>query len=91
MAVHKVAETETAAVPTPEQPRTAEDALAASEKEYGQYVAAQQIFVGTALAYNAGDPIPASNVERHGYAANGLAIKVGTKAAEELLARLAGT
>lgn len=54
---------------------------AEQEKEYGQYVAKDDIYVGTALAYRAGDPVPASNVEAHGYDKNGLVAKTGTKAA----------
>lgn len=35
----------------------------AIRKEYSQYVAKEAIYVGTALAFNAGDPVPASSVE----------------------------
>ena len=48
--------------------------------EYGQYVATQDIYVGNALAYRVGDPVPVSNVERHGYLANELVAKTSTKA-----------
>ncbi|GLW32274.1 hypothetical protein [Actinoplanes regularis] len=51
------------------------------EAEYGQFVATSDIYVGTALAYREGDPVPASNVERHGYDKNGLVAKTGIKAA----------
>ena len=40
-------------------------------KEYGQWVANEAIYVGNALAYNEGDPVPASNVKRHGYDKSG--------------------
>lgn len=43
------------------------DAVASQAKEYGTYVATQPIDVGNARAYNEGDPVPVSNVERHGY------------------------
>lgn len=36
-------------------------------KDYGQHVAADDIYHEGALAYKAGDPVPASNVKRHGY------------------------
>lgn len=65
-------------------PATAEDALAANRKEYGQYVAAKPISFGTALAYNKGDAVPADNVARHGYLESGQVVKVGTKAHREL-------
>jgi hypothetical protein len=65
-------------------PATAEDAIEANRKEYGQYVAAEAIYFGTALGYNAGDAVPVSNVERHGYLTDGRVVKVGTKAHKEL-------
>ena len=37
---------------------------AEQEKEYGQYVAASVIYVGGARAFNVGDPVPASHVDR---------------------------
>lgn len=46
--------------------------LAAQDREYGHYVANQNIYVGNALAYAPGHPVPVSNVVRHGYLANGL-------------------
>jgi hypothetical protein len=49
---------------------------AAQQKEYGQYTAKEDIYVGTALAYRKGDPVPASNVEQHGYADDGLVERV---------------
>ncbi len=38
------------------------DFEAAQAKEYGQYVAAETIFIGGARAFNAGDPVPASHI-----------------------------
>lgn len=35
--------------------------------EYGTFAAAEQIGVGGRIAYREGDPVPVSNVERHGY------------------------
>jgi hypothetical protein len=71
-------------------PITAElaDQIELQRKEYGQYVAAQQIFVGTALAYNAGDAVPISNAERLGYVEDGAVVKVGTKAHKDLMESL---
>lgn len=58
-----------------------DDFQAEQAKDWGTYVAVAQIFVGNALAYNPGDPVPASNVELHGYAEDGLVAKRNTKAA----------
>jgi hypothetical protein len=71
-------------------PITAElsDQILAQQKEYGQYVAAHQIFHGSALAYNPGDAIPIENCERLGYMDQGLAVKVGTKAHKDLMEAL---
>lgn len=69
-------------------PATAEDVVAATRKEYGQYVAADQIFHGNALAYNQGDPVPASNVKLHGYDEDGRVVKAGSKAHGDLLRSL---
>ena len=64
------------------------DHIAAQRKEYGLYVANQQIHVGTALAYNPGDAVPISNAERLGYVEAGVVVKVGTKEHAELLKSL---
>lgn len=77
---------------TPEQvaaaaanaPATAEDAIEANRKEYSQYVAAEPISFGTALAYNKGDAVPADNVRRHKYLDDGKVVKVGSKAHADL-------
>jgi hypothetical protein len=60
------------------RPATAEDARERTRKEYGQYVANQQIFSGTALIYNPGDPVPASAVALHKYDETKQVEKVGT-------------
>lgn len=62
-----------------EVPPEAEDRRNAQIKEYGVYVAVEQIYVGNALAYDVGHPVPASNVELHGYADAGLVAKRTTK------------
>ncbi len=71
-------------------PITAElqDQINLQKKEYGMYVAAVQIFAGTALAYNPGDAIPIENAERLGYVEQGVAVKVGTKAHKDLMESL---
>jgi hypothetical protein len=55
-----------------------QDYRAAQAKEYGTYVASSDIYVGNALAYRTGDPVPVGNVERHGYDKDGLVTKVKT-------------
>jgi hypothetical protein len=67
----------------PDPTAEAESRRQAQEKEYGTWVAADDINVGNALAYAKGHPVPASNVERHGYDKQGLVVKAGTKAANE--------
>jgi hypothetical protein len=81
---------EVATVAEAVSPITAElqDQINLQKKEYGQYVASQQIFAGTALAYNPGDAIPVENCERLGYVDQGLAVKVGTKAHKDLMESL---
>jgi hypothetical protein len=49
--------------------------LSQQEDEYGEWVAAQDIFAGLALAYREGDPVPKSNVALHGYDKNGMVRK----------------
>lgn len=41
-------------------------------EEYGAWVAAGDIYVGNALAYTEGDPVPATNVAAYGYDVAGL-------------------
>ena len=64
------------------------DQIEAQRKEYSMYVASQQIWHGSGLAYNPGDAIPIENCERLKYVEQGLAVKVGTKEHKELLASL---
>jgi hypothetical protein len=61
------------------------------QKEYGEYVAVAQISFNGALAYNVGDPVPVSNVNRYKYDEQGLVQKVGSKAAQEVISRLAAS
>jgi hypothetical protein len=53
--------------------------MLAQEAEFAEWVAARDIYFGIALAHRTGDPISKSNVERHGYAKNGLAVKRNSK------------
>lgn len=63
------------------QPATAEDQREAQEKEYGVYVATETIFIGGARAFNVGDPVPVSHVERENPPVNKDQVaKVTTKA-----------
>ena len=59
---------------------SAEDFAAAQEAEYATYVATETILYDGVRAYNAGDPVPASNVEKHDYLQLGLVRKVGAPA-----------
>lgn len=67
-------------------PFTADEELAAYQaaqtEEYGTYVATADIYAGNALAYRAGDPVPVSNVEKHGYDKEGLVAKTSTSKAK---------
>lgn len=47
------------------RPATAEDAVKATRDEYGQWVAAEPIYFGTALGYNPGDAVGVDVVKRH--------------------------
>lgn len=41
-----------------------EELRRAQESEYGTYVAVKEILIGGARAFNIGDPVPVSHVER---------------------------
>lgn len=62
-----------------EVPPEVEARRKAQEAEYGQWVATGRIYVGNALAYTAGRPVPASNVKRYGYDKQGLVKRVSKK------------
>jgi hypothetical protein len=74
------------AVATPEEVQTFR---AEQEKEWGQYVAVAPISFNGAPAYNVGDAVPASNVERYKYAEQGLVAKIGSKNANETIRAIA--
>lgn len=65
--------------PTPDAP--ARQLAQAQTTEYSQWVAARDIYHGTALAYRKGDPVPASNVKAHGYDRTGDATATNDSAA----------
>lgn len=69
-------------------PEAVEEFRSTQQHEYAQYVALQPISYNSALAYLPGDPVPASNVERHKYAENGLVAKVGSAPAQKLIASI---
>jgi hypothetical protein len=58
----------------------------AARAEYGEWVAAQDIYAGLALAYVRGHPVPSSNVEAHGYDKTDppMVVKRNTKAGREI-------
>lgn len=45
-------------------PQSAVDLIAAQREEYETYIAVTEINIGTARAFNTGDPVPASTVDR---------------------------
>lgn len=61
-----------------EIPEALLDLRAEKLEEYGQFVAVQQIHVGTALAYDVGHQVPVTNVERFGYEAQGVVRRVAS-------------
>jgi len=67
---------------TAPNPVTAAEYREAQLKEYGTYVAVVPIDIGGARAFNPGDPVPVSHVER-GVVATDQVAKVTTKAGRE--------
>lgn len=62
-----------------------EEQRAAQDAEYGTYVAIAPIAYNGVMAYLPGDPVPVSNVERHGYDDSQVA-KIANKAGQEVIA-----
>lgn len=52
------------ATPVGDPVKSARDAEHERQVEYGTYVATEQIYVGNALAFRKGEPVPKSHVER---------------------------
>lgn len=65
--------------------KTAEDLRREIEEDYGQWVAVENIYHGTALAYAVGHPVPHTNVQLHGYDKTGQ-----VKHVDQVLAELEG-
>lgn len=59
---------------------TADEYRTALREEYSTYVAVSPIYVGTARAFNVGDPVPKSHVDR-GVVGAEMVAKKSTKAA----------
>lgn len=66
--------------------QTVEEFRKELEAEYGTFVAIVAIDVDGARAYNPGDPVPVSNVEKHKYDTDGLVARRTTKAAAKVTA-----
>jgi hypothetical protein len=49
---------------TPADPATVEELREAQRREYGQYVAKVPIDIDGGRAFNPGDPVPASHIQR---------------------------
>lgn len=64
------------------EPATADELRAQQEREYGTYVALGPIYVKGARAFNKGDAVPVSHVER-GVVGSDEVAKVTTKAGRE--------
>jgi hypothetical protein len=64
-----------AVVKSAPQAQTVESYEEALRKEWSTYVAVEPIFVNGVRAHNAGDAVPAANVEAHGWEAQGLVRK----------------
>ncbi len=63
---------------------TVEDYLKAQKAEWGTYVALEAIDINGARAFNAGDPVPASHVER-GVVTGEQVAKTTTEAAQAVV------
>lgn len=68
------------------EPSTDAELAAAQAAEYGTYVATEVINVGNARAFNVGDPVPVSHVER-GVVPQDKVAKTSTKAAQAAVAK----
>ena len=64
----------------PAAPEEVQAYLAEQSKEYGQFVATEAIDIAGARAFNVGDPVPASHVER-GVVARSSVVGANTKTA----------
>ena len=62
--VEQTAEVVASTVPVGDPTMSAREAEQARAAEYGSYIAIENIWVGNALAFRSGDPVPVSHVER---------------------------
>jgi hypothetical protein len=77
--------------PTPvASPEDVEQLRSAQAAEYGTWVATASISVNGTPAYNAGDPVPVSNVQKFKYDEQGLVSKITTKAGQDVIVAIAG-
>lgn len=67
------------------EPKTAEQLREEQEREYGTYVATQAIDIEGARAFNVGDPVPVSHVDR-GVVPSDAVAKTSTKAGQAVVA-----
>jgi hypothetical protein len=70
---------------TPEQAKARRSEV---ETEWGTWGALVAISYNGALAYLPGDPVPASNVARHGYDKDGSVAKQSSKAFQDVIAAI---
>lgn len=61
------------------EPSTDAELAAEQAREYGTYLAKEPINIGTARAFNVGDPVPVSHVKR-GIVSEDAVVKRSTKA-----------
>jgi hypothetical protein len=71
-------------MPDTTAPRSADELREAQIVEYGTFVAAQTIFINGARAFNVGDPVPVSHVDR-GVVNPDEVVKPSTKSGREAL------
>lgn len=65
-------------------PMTPDDIRKAAQADYGTYVAKDTVIIDGVRAFNQGDPVPASHVER-GVVSHDDVVKVSTKAGQALV------
>lgn len=61
---------------------------AEQEKEYGTYVAVQPISFNGVPAYNVGESVPVSNVQKYKYDEQGVVAKITSKSAQDVVAAI---
>lgn len=66
------------------EPADGAERLDAQAKEYGEFIATERIMIGGVPAFNVGDPVPISHVER-GVVQKEQVVRRNTKAADAVL------